>query len=93
MKKVTWKKLHGEAESIDQEVIDWLKNHLPDILGENKPEDVFNADKTGLFLKCLPYRTHTLKDEKCVRGKLPKDRLTVMVATSMCGEKLPFLVI
>ena len=71
----------------------WLKKHLLQILGEYRPEDVFNTDETGLFFKCLPDRTHTLKDEKCAGGKLSKDRLTVMVAASMSGEKLPLLVI
>ena len=92
--EVTCKKPHGEAESVDLAVTDnWLKNPLPQILGEYRPKDVFNVDKTGLFFKCLPDRTHTLKDEKCAGGKLSKDRLTVMVAASMFGEKLSLLVI
>ena len=91
---MTCKKLHGEAESVDLAVTDnRLKNHLPQILGEYRPQDVFDVDKTGLFFKCLPDQTHPLKDEKCAGGKLLKDRLTVMVAASMCGEKLPLLVI
>ena len=93
-KEVTCKKLHGEAESVDFAAIDnWLKNHLPQILGDYMPKDIFNADETGLFFKCLPDRTHTLKDEKCAGGKMSKDRLTVLVAASMCGEKLPLLVV
>ena len=92
--EVTCKKLHGEAEFVDLAVTDnWLKNHLPQILGEYRPENVFNADETGLFFKCLPDQTHTLKDEKCAGGKLSRNRPTIMVAASMWGEKLPLLVI
>ena len=62
---MTCKKLYGEAESVDLAVTDnWLKNHLP-ILGEYRLKYVFNGDETLLFLKCLPDRTDTLKEEKC----------------------------
>ena len=87
-RKVTCKKLHGETESVNQAVIDnLLKNHFQKILGKYRPEDVFNADETGLL-----DRTHILKDKKYAGGKLSKDRLTVMVAASMCDEKLLLLV-
>ena len=88
------KKLHGEAESVDQNGIDeWQTNCLPALLKQFKAEDIFNADETGLFYRCLPDRTHVFKNDKCAGGKLSKERLTVLVTASMAGEKLPLLVI
>ena len=92
--EVVCKKLHGEAESVDQcGVDDWQKHRLPALLKQFKAEEIFNTDETGLFYRCLPDRTHVMKNEKCAGGKLSKDRLTVLVTTSMAGEKLPPLVI
>jgi hypothetical protein len=58
-----------------------------------KPEDVFNADKTGLFFRTLPDKTLGVKGEACKGGKLAKERVTVLLACSSTGEKLKPLVI
>ena len=92
--EVACKKLHGEAASVDEECVNnWYKNRLPILLKEFKKEQIFNADETGLFYKCLPDRTHVFKNETCAGGKMSKERLSVLVAASMAGEKLPLLVI
>ena len=91
---VVCKKLHGEAESVDQDgVNEWQNRQLPALLKEFLPEQIFNTDETGLFYRCLPDKTHVFKNEKCAGGKLSKERLTVLVTASMTGEKLPPLVI
>ena len=67
---------------------------LPALLADYDPCDVFNADETGLFFKCLPEKTLAFKGEKCHGGKRSKERVTVMVAANMIGtEKLKFMVI
>ena len=44
------KKLHGEAEPVDQNGVDeWQTNCLPALLKQFKAEDIFSADETGLF--------------------------------------------
>ena len=60
---------------------------------ESKKEQIFNADEPGLSHKCLPDRTHVFKNETCFGGKMSKERLSVLVAARMAGEKLPLLVI
>ena len=72
---------------------DWHKNCLTILLKEFKKEQIFNADKTGLFYKCLPNRTHVFKNETCAGGKMSKEKSSVLVAASMAGEKIPLLVI
>ena len=88
------KKLSGEEKSVSEEDVEpWLSSTLPDLLKKYKPEDIYNADETGLFYKLQPDCTLAFKGEKCSGGKKSKDRLTVLVCASMAGEKVPMLVI
>lgn len=57
-------------------------------------KDIFNADETGLFLKCLPDKTLIFENENYFGVSHNKRRITVMVGANMCGtEKLKLLVI
>jgi hypothetical protein len=49
--------------------------------------DIFSADETGLFFRLTPERTLKFKGEKCVGGKLSKDRVTVLVRANADGTK------
>ena len=71
----------GEANSVDGSMVEpWYQNELPALLKEYELKNIFDADETGLFYELLPDR-----------GKLSKERFTILLATSMDGEKLPFL--
>ena len=49
-KDIECKKLHGEAESVDQNGVDeWQTNCLAALLKQFKAEEIFNAHETGLF--------------------------------------------
>ena len=93
-KHIVCKNVYDEAKSVDQNGVDeWQTNCLPALLKQFKAEDIFSANETGLFYRCLPDRTHVFKNDKCAGGKLSKERLTVLVTASMAGEKLSLLVI
>ena len=62
-----------------------IKNYLP--------RDIFNADETGMFFRALLDKTLTLKQEKCVGGKLAKERVTILHWINMHGDKEKLLVI
>ncbi len=86
------RKLHGEAAAVDlSDVNTWKSERLCLIRQQFEDKDVFNLDETGLFWKMLPNTTLQLK--RCAGGKRIKDRITVLVRASACGEKLPLLVI
>ena len=53
--------------------------------------DVFNADETALFFRTLPNRSLVEKSKKLIGSKLFKERITVLLATSVTGEKLESL--
>lgn len=58
------------------------------------PDNIFNADETGIFYKMTPDKTLKFKGEKCVGGKLSKERITAFVAANMSGtEKRKIMVI
>ncbi|GFR89237.1 ATP-dependent 6-phosphofructokinase [Elysia marginata] len=92
---ISMKAICGESSSVDKQVTDeWIATTLRPILEQYRPCDIFNADETGLFYKCLPSRTLVFKEETCSGGKLPKDLITLLVATNMDGsEKLPLMTI
>ena len=59
------------------------------------PEQVYNADETGLNWRQLPTKTFVTRDEKRVSGrKLLKERITLMVCSNGAGShKLKLLVV
>ncbi|XP_051162414.1 tigger transposable element-derived protein 4-like [Leptopilina boulardi] len=91
---IVFKKLSGESKSVDVSVCNQWTKDLPNLLREYDPEDIYNADETGLFFKCLPDKTFAFKEEKCHGGKQSKKRITVLHCANMTGtDKLPLLVI
>ena len=92
---IVFRKMCGESGSVTTDMtVDWILTKLSALLDEFRPEDIFNADETGLFWKCLPDKSLTLKGETCSGGKRSKDRITALVCANMTGsQKLPLLVI
>lgn len=91
---IAFKKVAGECKSVDDQVCKEWTDMLPYILEEYSPHDIYNADETGLFYKCLPDKTFTFKGEQCHGGKQSKERITVLHCANMSGNnKLPLLII
>ena len=91
---IGFKKVCGEEEAVSPaDTETWLDVTLPELLDKFPPENIFNADETGLFYKLQPDKTLAFKGQKCSGGKKAKDRLTVLVGASMMGEKLPLVVV
>lgn len=50
------------------------------------PEQIYNADETGLFWKCLPSKTLAAENERSAPGhKVSKERLTLMCCSNATG--------
>lgn len=92
--ELIFRKICGESASVDDGVcLEW-KDKLAELTEGYEPEDVFNADETGLFFKCLPDKTLSFKGDKCHGGKGSKHRLTVLLGANCTGtHKLNPLVI
>lgn len=91
---IAFKKVAGESKSVDQGVCNHWTEDLPNLLEGYEPDEIYNADETALFFKCLPDKTFTFKGEKCHGGKQSKERLTLLQCVNMTGtDKLPLLII
>ena len=67
------KRICGESAAVCQKTTEtWKDTKLRTILEEFNLDDIFNADETGLFFKCLPNCTLTLKGEKGTGRKGPQ---------------------
>ena len=91
---MTFRRITGEGTSVDLvRVTDW-KQTITEILGNYTEDNIYNADETALFFKCLPDRTYAFKGDKCIGGKHSKERITIMLGSNMSGtHKLTPLVI
>lgn len=89
---ISVKQICGEGTSAPVET--WKSVTVQNILREFMPQDIYNADETGLFYQLLPNKTLGFKGEKCIGGKNSKNRLTVLVMANMDGsDKRKLLVI
>lgn len=85
--------ISGESADVDPEVVAEFKDHLSSIIGEYSLDNIFNCDETGVFYRSLPDKTLACKGDSVKGGKHAKERLTVLLACSLSGEKLKPLVI
>ena len=82
----------GEAGSVSKEITDkWKQSELQEILKQFEPKNIYNADEMGLFYKCIPNRTLAEKEDACSGYKIPKERISILFAANMDGDKLPLL--
>ncbi|UYV74882.1 hypothetical protein LAZ67_12001658 [Cordylochernes scorpioides] len=90
-RNIAFKRLHGEAGSVDaNSVATWKGEIIPSLLAKYSPQDIFNADETGLFYKLLPNQTMTIRGEKCEGGFVMDEAMQEVVEEEMnrCFEAL-----
>ena len=67
-------KMAGQEGSVSEEMLhDWTSIQLPHLVEKYSSDDIFNADETELFWKCLLDKSLSLKSERCSGGKRSKD--------------------
>ncbi|XP_028668446.1 tigger transposable element-derived protein 1-like [Erpetoichthys calabaricus] len=80
---------HGEAANSDKAGAEKFILEFKKIIEEESyvPQQVFNADETGLFWKKMPNKTYITKEEKALPGHKPmKDRLTLLLCGNASGD-------
>jgi hypothetical protein len=94
-KGIQFKKQHGEKQDADDWGAErWVTEVLPGIIKDFDPRDVFNADETGLYWRAIPDGTLSFKNTEAAGCKVPKERVTLLLACNMDGsEKLEPLTI
>ena len=71
----------------------WTETTFPTILSYYPVENIFHADKFGLFDQCLPNKILHFKGDKCSEEKRSKVSLTGLAAGNALGERLHMYVI
>jgi hypothetical protein len=71
---------------------EWLNVVLARVWEEYANSDIFNAEETGIFFRLTTDKTLQFKEQKCVGGKLSKDRIPVLCANVDGTEKRKLLV-
>ena len=92
---IKFKKALGEKASADfaNSKLQW-KLRLPSLLQKFRPEDIYNADKTGLFYRATPNGSMVYKYKALSGSKKAMDRVTVLCCSNMLGtDKRKLLVI
>ena len=86
---------HGEKSSANFEGAEiWVSTVLPQILEEYNPENIYNADETGLYFRATPDRSLCYAYEQLSGSKKAMDRVTILVYANMLGnDKLKLLMI
>lgn len=80
--------VQGEKLSSDENAADQFKEDFRKFIEESgfSPEQIYNADETGLYWKLLPTKTLASESEKSAAGyKIPKQRLTVLCCGNAAG--------
>ena len=63
------------------------------IITDYSPDDVYNANETGLFYKALPEHSYLFENETVLGCKESKNLVTVLCCVNMSDEKQWLLVI
>lgn len=83
---IVWKQVCGEASSADTAAAStWREEKLRDVMSGYSPDDVYNADETGVFYQLLPNKTMCYKDDTCKGGKHSKVRITALFCCNASG--------
>ena len=93
---ISFKRICGEEKSVDTEsdqMDEWHRS-LSMIMKEYTPDDIYNAEETGIFFRCMPDKTLEFKNIDCHGGKQSKERITGLVCANMSGtDKRPLLIL
>ncbi|XP_033331346.2 tigger transposable element-derived protein 1 [Megalopta genalis] len=84
-------KIQGEATSTDETATKNYCKELAKIIDDDGycPNQVFNADETGLFWKKMPSQTFIAKSEKTASDfKVAKDRITFLLCSNASSARM-----
>lgn len=80
--------LVGESASVNKQYLDIEINKLKLILSQYSPENIINADETGLFYRMIPKTTLAIKKKNQKGFKKDKSRITIVLACTASGSKI-----
>ncbi|XP_025420572.1 tigger transposable element-derived protein 4-like [Sipha flava] len=84
---IKFKSSHGKKASADVSTSnDWKTNRLQKILNNFSPDNIFNADETGLYYRATPDGSLCFKKEMLSSSEKAMERITVLLCVNMTGN-------
>lgn len=74
-------------------VINEMHSQFLELSQGYRPEDIFNAAECVLFYRLPPEQIPSVGDFHCPNGEMAEERMTILLASSMTGDRLKPLVI
>jgi len=92
---IKFKKLHGEKSSADSQSAEkWKNTKVPIYLSTYSPDEIYNADETGLYYRATPDGSLCYKHIALSGFKKAMDRITILCCSNMTGsDKQKLLII
>jgi len=82
---IKFKRAHDEEASANSDGSDeWKLTKLPQLLANFSPEDIYNADETGLYYRATPDDSLCFKHDKLDQKK-NMDRITILCCVNVIG--------
>jgi hypothetical protein len=64
-----WNGVCWESKDVDESAANEYKPKLLELSSPYEPKNIYNVEKTGMFLWTLPTKSLTVMGEECTRGK------------------------
>jgi hypothetical protein len=90
---IVWNGVCGESKDVDASLVGEYKPELLELISPYEPKDIYDADEIGLFFGNYQQNHSRLREESEQGGKMPEERLTVLLCGNMAGEMEKHLVI
>ncbi|XP_013177949.1 PREDICTED: tigger transposable element-derived protein 6-like [Papilio xuthus] len=81
---IIYGKICGENKA-PSPIDEWKSQKLPILCAGYEPDNIFNADETGLFYSLTPDSSFKFEGQHCSLGEMSNMRLTILVAANMTG--------
>lgn len=77
---ISYKTVSDQRKSVDPGIItDWTSK-LKDLCQNYASKNIYNFDERGLFLRVLPEKTMSLKNEICSKSKISKSCFFITIS-------------
>ncbi|XP_053202132.1 tigger transposable element-derived protein 6-like [Panonychus citri] len=90
---LTYVRISGESKSVDDSVLANYLSSLPEKLANYSPDEIYNADETGLQYKCQNSYSYSFQTDDRHGTKSLKNHVSILLCASLSGIKRKPLII
>lgn len=90
---LTYARISGESKSVDDSIVANFIASLPEKLSNYSPDEIYNADETGLQYKSQNNYSYSFETKDRHGTKILKNHVSLLLCTSLSGIKRKPLII